>query len=156
MHTRILGLAVLTALSVACAHGAGFKNEPLIVQSVAPSFGEDGQGHLELVLEMDNAGGSAGLIHTMNCDVFLNQRWFASASGLVNLPLVPNGKILIPVHIPWALRRAAITTNPDEGVDVEVRGRIDFDRNRGPEQLTFGKKLRMQLDNVPRTGDDPL
>ena len=146
MKARTLGGLWLAAL-LGCAGARTGKLLPeraRVVRAV-PTFGQEGKGQLELDLLLDNRT-HADELSRFRCDIYLNDKWFASSEGLLNRPLLPS-PVQVPVHLtlPWALRRSGTGSPSTDRVGVEVRGELEISRQGAPERVLFRRWMDLKV-----------
>ena len=148
MREPLLGFCLIGLLGWSCA--GVFRRpppDPVRLKAAAAIFPTEGRGEFRLDLEVPNPKPSPGKLTGIDWELWLNNQWFASGTGILDENIPPSGGV-IQVTLPVAFGRLPTSSGP-VSLKLGVRGNLTARFGGSEEQLAFSGASIVQAKNAP-------
>jgi hypothetical protein len=120
--------------------------DPVKLKSAAATFPGEGRGEFRLDLEVPNPKAGPGKLTGIDWELWLNNQWFASGTGILDEDILPGG--LVHVTLPVAFGRLPTSSRPIS-LKLFVRGNLTARFGGSEDQLAFSGTSTIQARNAP-------
>src|SRR5216683_3092289 len=116
-------------------------------ESCRRDISAEGRGEFRLDLEVPNPKRSPGKLTGIDWELWLNNQWFASGTGILDEDVPPSGG-LVQVTLPVAFGRLPTSSGP-VSLKLFVRGNLTARFGGSENQLAFSGTSTIQATNAP-------
>ncbi len=121
--------------------------DPVRLKAASATFPAEGRGEFRLDLEVPNPKHSPGKLTGIDWELWLNNQWFASGTGILDEDVPPSGG-LVHVTLPVAFGRLPTSSGP-VSLKLFVRGNLTARFGGSEGQLAFSGTSTIQATNAP-------
>jgi hypothetical protein len=121
--------------------------DPVQLKAAAATFPGEGRGEFRLDLQVPNPKRSPGKLTGIDWEVWLNNQWFASGTGILDQDIPPSGGV-VHITLPVAFGRLPTSSAP-VSLRFLVRGNLTARFGGSEDQLAFSGLTTVQATNAP-------
>lgn len=121
--------------------------DPVQLKAAAATFPSEGRGEFRLDLEVPNPKRIPGKLTGIDWDLWLNNQWFASGTGILDEDIPPSGG-LVHVTLPVAFGQLQTSRSP-VSLKLGARGNLTARFGGSEQQLAFSGTTIIQANNAP-------